>query len=201
MCFHSKQTVKAQKIENTFRAKFEEINSYKPTRHYNGFEFPKTPVITNEQNNLIQMLNWGLLPNWANEDWNKTYTLNARIETIHEKASFKGIQNNRCIVLVNGFYEWKKVGASKHKYEINVKDEPFAFAGLYDEYKGLKTYTIITTEAQGIMREIHNTKLRMPLTLTKEEDYHNWLNGKEVRPFYDFNTIALEKNIQTNLFD
>ena len=147
------------------------------------------------------MLNWGLLPNWANEDWNKTYTLNARIETIHEKASFKGIQNNRCIVLVNGFYEWKKVGASKHKYEINVKDEPFAFAGLYDEYKGLKTYTIITTEAQGIMREIHNTKLRMPLTLTKEEDYHNWLNGKEVRPFYDFNTIALEKNIQTNLFD
>lgn len=200
MCFHSKQSKKAQTIEKRFNAKFENAKLFQPTDHYNGFEYPKTPIITNENSNIIQMVEWGLVPSWAETDWKRNYTLNARIETLDEKPSFKNIQQNRCIILVDGFYEWKKEGNKKYKYEIGVKNELFAFAGLFDVNKGKKSYTIITTEAKGIMREIHNTKLRMPVSLTNAEDYNNWLNGNEINPFFNFSVNPLENNKQRSLF-
>jgi len=189
MCFHSKQTKKAIEVEHRFNAKIETIDAFQTAEHYNGFEFPKTPVITNEDSSKIQMIHWGLLPKWANEEFDKKNTLNARIETLSSKISFKNIINNRCIIIVNGFFEWQKIGKNKLKYEIGFHDELFAFAGLYDVNNGKKTYTIVTTEAQGIMREIHNTKLRMPFTLQTDEDFNNWLQQKEVVPKYNFSTL------------
>jgi putative SOS response-associated peptidase YedK len=188
MCFHSKQTKKALEIENRFNAKFENKKGFEPTNHYNGFSFPKTPIITNENTSKIQMVNWGLLPNWASADFDKNNTLNARIESLTQKKSFKDITQNRCIVLVNGFYEWQHVGCQKIKYEIGINDELFAFAGLYDSNNESKTYTILTTEAKGIMIDIHNTKLRMPFALKTDMDFENWLSGGIVNPFYDFTT-------------
>ncbi|WP_179318810.1 SOS response-associated peptidase [Winogradskyella helgolandensis] len=199
MCFHSKQSKKAQQIENKFNAKFETNNDFAPTNHYNGFNFPKTPLITNDDSTTIQMLNWGLVPQWANQNWNKSYTLNARIETIEDKPAFKDVIENRCIILVDGFYEWQHVGKQKIKYEIGFENELFAFAGLYSEFENIKTYTIITTEAKGIMREIHNTKLRMPIALKEDIEIENWLVKKEVKPRFDFTAIALDQ-IQPTLF-
>ena len=199
MCFHSKQTKKAKQIENRFKAKFEAIKSFTPTNHYNGFEFPKTPVITNEDEKTIQMMEWGLVPNWADTDWNRTYTLNARIETINEKPSFKDSIDKRCIILVDGFYEWQHIGKQKVKYEIGFDNELFAFAGLFSENESNKSYSIITTEAKGIMREIHNTKLRMPIALKDDDEISNWLNNNEVNPRFDFTAITKD-SFQQSLF-
>ncbi len=188
MCFHSKQSKKAQEIEHRYRAKFEEIDMFEPTEHYNAFSFPKTPVITNDDSKKIEMISWGLIPKWANENWNRTYTLNARIETIHEKVSFKNNVENRCLVLVNGFYEWQHIKSKKIKHLIDFNNELFCLAGIYSEYKNKKTYTIVTTEAQGIMRQIHNSKLRMPIALYTDEQINNWLVGENEFGCYDFNT-------------
>lgn len=199
MCFHSKQSKKAQTVEKRFNATIKNIDTFKSSKHYNGFSFPQTPIITNEDPGTVQMVAWGLVPFWANSDWNKSYTLNARIETLHEKKSFKEITNNRCIIIVDGFYEWQHKGKEKIKYEIGFDNELFALAGLYDMNKGNKTYTIITTEAKGIMREIHNSKLRMPVALKSNLQMKHWLNGEEVIPSYDFTTFSDAIN-QTRLF-
>ncbi len=199
MCFHTKQSQDAQSIENRFQAKFVAPELYKPTLHYNAFEFPKTPVITSQNTDIIEMISWGLIPEWAHEDWNRTYTLNARIETLDEKPAFRDYIENRCIIPVNAFYEWQHRGKQKIKYEIGFKDELFVLAGLYSYYHETKTYTVLTTEAEGIMREIHNSKLRMPIALKTDQEIGEWLNQGIVQPRQDFTAIRLDPE-QLRLF-
>lgn len=106
MCYHSKQTKSAQELKHRFKATFFEEEEYTPTI-YNGFSFPKTPVITNADTHNIQLFNWGLIPPWAKDKDIRKNTLNARYETLSEKPSFKSSLKNRCIVLSDGFYEWQ----------------------------------------------------------------------------------------------
>ncbi|MEZ5045600.1 MAG: SOS response-associated peptidase [Chitinophagaceae bacterium] len=188
MCFHSKQSKLAQEVQNRFKAKFENEALFTPTI-YNGFQFPKTPVITNKQPGKIQLFNWGLIPYWAKDDSIKKNTLNARIETIHEKPAFRNSVNNRCLILVDGFYEWQWLdnkGKQKQKYELTLPDnELFAFAGLYSEWRDkstgeiISTYTILTTEANELMSKIHNTKKRMPVIVSTDNE-QTWLNGQQL---------------------
>ena len=102
--------------------------------------------------------------------------LNARKETIMEKASFKPLmeKNKRCLVLCDGFYEWETIGKDKLPYRFILPDQPiFAFAGLYSWWKDkiteewYKTFTILTTEPNGMVGKLHD---RMPVILTKEEE-------------------------------
>jgi len=191
MCYHSKQTADAQKLEKRFKAKFE-TDGYTPQQRYNGFTFPKTPVVTNENAGIIQLYSWGLMPSWSTDQKFRTNTLNAKIETINEKPSYKNYVKNRCLILANGFYEWKWLdakGKTKQQYEITIEnDAPFAFAGIYstwiDKSTGemLNTYSMITTEANELMAEIHNIKKRMPIILTPENE-QLWLNGTDVNQF------------------
>ena len=188
MCYQTKITKKKEEIQRQFDARISGLDEFDPSEVIKAFDFPKTPVITDEDPKLIQLYQWGLIPYWADETWNRQYTLNARIETLEKKPSFKNITNNRCLIIVNGFYEWQHVNGNKIKYEIGFNNELFALAGLYDHWADTKTYTVVTTEAQGIMREIHNTKLRMPFALNDQDEMQAWLNGKEVKPRYDFTT-------------
>ena len=94
MCFHSKQSKSAQELEHRFNAKFEQTELYQPG-YYNGFQFPKTPAITNDETGKIHLMQWGLIPFWAKDDSIKKYTLNARIETIKEKPAFRSSVNKR----------------------------------------------------------------------------------------------------------
>lgn len=186
MCFHSKQSKSAQALKHRFKASFETEDQYQPAI-YNGFQHPKTPVITNRADKIIQLYSWGLIPYWSKDDSIKKNTLNAKIETIHEKPSFKDVVHNRCLVLSDGFYEWKwldEKGKHKQKYLLTLPDnDAFAFAGLYSTWtnpntgKVLNTYTILTTEANELMCEIHNTKKRMPVILN-HTDERNWLLGR-----------------------
>jgi putative SOS response-associated peptidase YedK len=186
MCYQTKITKKREKLEEYFQAKLLELDNFVPSDVFKAFDFPKTPVITHADPKQIQLYQWGLIPHWAEKNWNRNYTLNARIETLDQKKSFKSITGNRCLVLVNGFYEWQHVNNSKIKYEIGFNDELFALAGLYDKNEDLNTYTIITTEAKGIMCDIHNTKLRMPFAIKDRGDMHAWLHGDDIKPDFNF---------------
>lgn len=199
MCFFQKLTIEPQQIEKLFNAQFNFFKDYKPKTIISGFDFPKTPVIKHTNRFSIEMLQWGLIPHWANKDWNKAFTLNARYETLKEKPAFKHIINNRCLIITNGFYEWQHNGNLKTKFEIGFENHLFAFAGLYDQNNQHESYTIVTTEAVGIMHDIHNTKHRMPIALKTSEEMNDWLNGKEVTGRSDFTAINLDP-IQLNLF-
>ena len=88
---------------------------------YNGFTYPKCPVVSSENTKLIKHYQWGLIPFWAKDDSIKAYTLNAKIETIKEKPSFKGCIKNRCLVIVDGFYEWQWLDPKGKKNKIIEK--------------------------------------------------------------------------------
>lgn len=188
MCYQTKITKKKEEMQRQFDAKITGLDEFDPSEVIKAFDFPKTPVITDEDPHAIQLYQWGLIPYWSNATWNRNYTLNARIETLDEKPSFKNITNNRCLIIVNGFYEWQHVAGSKIKYEIGFNNELFALAGLYDHWADTKTYTVVTTEAQGVMKVIHNTKLRMPVALYSQEEMSAWLKGEQVIPRFDFTT-------------
>lgn len=124
-------------------------------------------------------LKWGLVPYWAADPKIGYKMINARSEGIDEKPSFKQpFKQRRCLILSDGFYEWKKIGKEKHPYRFVMKDhKPFALAGLYDVWKkegqpALTTCTIITTTPNRVTEDVHD---RMPVIL-KKEDYDKWLD-------------------------
>jgi putative SOS response-associated peptidase YedK len=214
MCFHSKQTKKAQTVENRFNAKIEQIDIFNQLQNFNGFTFPKTPIITNENPETIQMYNWGLLPKWAKDESFRKNTLNARIETIKEKPSFRNSVNERCLVIADGFYEWKwlnEKGSKKEKYLISLPNEElYAYGGIYSEWVNhetgeiLNTYSIVTTEANPLVAEIHRKK-RMPIILNPKDE-KKWLEGDEIENYklpYSVDLVAtnLDDNNTLSLFD
>ena len=193
MCFHFKQT----KTENSFSP--HRLEGKLLTGIYNGFTHPKVSCITENDPHNVSNLSWGLIPEWSKTEDIKKYTLNARIETINEKPSFKNAK--RCIIFADGFYEWKWLdpkGRKKQKYLIEYPDsESFGFAGLYDQWVNketgeiLESCSIVTTAAEGIMKEVHNSKLRMPVTLNIDS-LSNWLNSQAVEFFSDFEATPIE---------
>src|ERR1019366_4997336 len=192
MCFHSKQTKSAVEGSNRFTAKIEKPELFNSNAIYNAFTYPHTPIITNADRGLIKEYYWGLIPTWSKDEDIRAYTLNARIETIKEKPSFKGVINNRCLVISDGFYEWQWLdskGTKKQKYLLTSKtNDLFAFAGLYSDWidkstgELRNTYTIVTTVANALMSEIHNHKKRMPIILSPERE-SLWLAGEEIEDF------------------
>jgi putative SOS response-associated peptidase YedK len=210
MCYHIIQSKLAKQIERRFKASFLEPNLFQPTNHLNGFDFPKAPIITAENPEVIAHYNWGLIPNWSKNQDIRALTLNAKIETLSEKPSFKNILQQRCLVLANGFYEWQWLdvkGKNKVKYQIGIADEAlFAFAGLYSYWKNertseiVRTFTIVTTEANTLMAKIHTIKKRMPIIL-QPEDEQNWLQMGNVEKFafpYQVDLVAQKTEVAGN---
>ena len=192
MCFHSKQSKDAQSLINRFDAKLHQKTLFTPQEQINGFTFPQTPVICHQSPQLIEHLNWGLIPYWAKDDSIRQFTLNAKIETLEEKPSFKDSVDKRCLIIADGFYEWQWLdsnGKNKQKYLISLpNNELFAFAGIWSEWmnpvdkKKVKSYSIVTTAANDLMSEIHNSKRRMPIILGQENE-RDWLNGAQLEEF------------------
>lgn len=123
-------------------------------------------------------LKWGLVPSWAKDPSIDNKMINARAETVAEKPSFrKAFKQQRCLVLADGFYEWKREGKAKQPYYIRFKDHRlFAFAGLWERWEkqdpALDTCALITTAPNALMEPIHN---RMPVIFS-EQSYASWLN-------------------------
>ncbi|KAA9356619.1 SOS response-associated peptidase [Larkinella humicola] len=160
-------------------------DSYVSVGKISGFAHPPLPVITQENPQEIQLFQWGLLPVWAREDKAAelaNMTLNAREDSIFEKPSFRdSIQSKRCLLLIDGFYEWRHEGKQKIPYYITLTDQkPFALGGIYSVWKNRPTFSIVTTKANPLMEYIHNTKKRMPLILNREEE-RRWLDPELTR--------------------
>lgn len=123
-------------------------------------------------------LQWGLVPSWAKEPSIGHKLINARGETVAEKPSFrKAFKQQRCLVLADGYYEWKREGTTKQPYYIRMKDQrPFAFAGLWERWKkeepAIESCSLITIGPNAVMEPIHH---RMPVILP-EQAYSSWLD-------------------------
>ena len=129
----------------------------------------------------IVSLQWGLIPFWSKEA--KAF-INARVETIEEKPTFKeSFERRRCLIPADGFYEWERAGTKlSQPYYFQMKDgAPFAFAGIWDRWKTngntITSCAIITTTANELLSEIHH---RMPVIM-RPESHDLWLN-EESRP-------------------
>ena len=176
MCGRYTFIAPAPAAEQRFDAKFVEPA---PTT-YNAAPSQRLPVITNAAPGQIQLLNWGLVPAWSRDPAAGPKPINARAETLAEKPSFRQLLGQRrCLVLADSFFEWQATLAGKVPHRILLRDEqPFAFAGLWDEWLDRSTgelhptFTIITTESNALMASIHN---RMPVILSGPAAEHAWL--------------------------
>lgn len=151
----------------------------------NGYDHPALPVTVAGRADT-QWACWGLVPAWAVTDEQvraiRSRTLNARSETMFQKPAFQAAaRTQRCLVWVRGFYEWQHHGKQKQPYYLRLSgQEWFALGGLYtrrtDPASALEqlTCTIVTTAANELMQEIHNTKHRMPLILLPGQ-YDAWI--------------------------
>jgi putative SOS response-associated peptidase YedK len=128
-------------------------------------------------------LKWGLIPSWATEPGPSDGLINARADTVATKPLFRSaFKKRRCLVLADGFYEWRAAPGGKIPYYFQMKDEsPFAFAGLWERWeKGeepIESCTLITTDANGVVKPVHN---RMPVILDPQ-NFDCWLDPDEKR--------------------
>ncbi len=135
-------------------------------------------VITNNQPQKLQYLAWGLVPYWSNSGKNKGRLINARMEGIESKPSFRmPIRQRRCLVLADSYYEWKLYGTQKRPYRILLKNQPLmVMAGIWDSWDkdgySVKTFSIITAPANDDVGHIHS---RMPVILDTKEKQAEWL--------------------------
>ena len=132
-----------------------------------------------KQHRELVMLRWGLIPSWSNDPGIGSKLINARIETVAEKPSFQSaFAKRRCLILADGFYEWKH-GEKKQPYYIRMADnQPFAIAGLWDRWKDIESCTILTTESNDLVWPLHD---RMPVILSPL-DYLWWLDPEVEDP-------------------
>ena len=187
MCFNVSLVSKASVIEEIYGSEFPQEHFSVPTFFRSAFEHPPWPVLKQGKSTHFDFPTWGLVPLWtrtadgAADIRNKT--INARYETIDTKPSFRAlVDKKRCGVLIDGFVEWRLYGKKKYPYRISLQNgEPFLLAGLWDSWKdpksdtSIETFSVVTTEAQGIPALVHNTKLRMPLILDRASG-ETWLD-------------------------
>jgi len=159
------------------------IEKHLKEAHYNAAPSQALPVLTEQQPDKLQFFSWGLQPFLAKDAKAVKRSINARAETLTEKPSFrKLLQSKRCLVPADGFFEWQVTGHGKVPYRIMLKNEElFTFAGLWDEWADkstgevLHTFTIITTEANDVVKPIHERK---PVILSPEAE-ELWLDVNE----------------------
>jgi putative SOS response-associated peptidase YedK len=142
----------------------------------------------------LDPLRWGLIPYWCEDPKGGRRPINAKCETVRSLPSFReAYRKRRCILPVDGFFEWKAIRGQKAKqpYAIAMKDGgPFGIGGLWENWKDptsgewMRTFAIITTDANELVAEMHD---RMPLILART-DHNRWLSdepdpGHLMRPF------------------
>ena len=176
MCFTVNVNIVKEELEKRYGAGLLDPDKYRPSYYYHAHSFPNLPVICSDNPSEIRLMQWGLIPSWAADEAEaedmRIKTLNARSETIDLKPAFReSFVSRRCLVPVSGFFEWQHIGGRKIPWYIGLKEEEiFSLAGIWDSWKikggvTVSTFSIVTTRANELMAEIHNTKKRMPVIL------------------------------------
>ncbi|KHD84474.1 SOS response-associated peptidase [Heyndrickxia ginsengihumi] len=181
MCGRFTLTVSIETIARRFNGTITFPNdSYKAC--YNIAPSQQVLVIINDgKKNRLGYLKWGFIPRWAKDPSIGYKMINARSESITEKASFQeAIKHRRCLIIADSFYEWKKDHDTKTPMRISLQSEQlFAMAGIWEKWisptgEAIFSCAIITTEANAFMSSIHH---RMPVILNKEDE-QTWLNPR-----------------------
>jgi putative SOS response-associated peptidase YedK len=187
MCFSVNVNLIKEELEDRYGVSFPDKYRYEPSYYYHAFGLPEIPAVCSDNPGVVRLLKWGLIPSWVKTseeaDVIKRKTFNARAESIDIKPSFSlSFKSKRCLIPVKGFFEWQHLGADKIPWYIYGADnEILTFAGLFNEWihpeNGMTewTFSVITTEANDLMAEIHNTKKRMPVILGRSDE-KKWLN-------------------------
>ncbi len=148
---------------------------------YNIAPTQNIPVICQTDNSSRQLveMRWGLIPSWMKEENIGSGLINARAETIESKPSFRSaFKKRRCLIVADGFYEWKTENDIKVPYYIHLKEKhPFGMAGLWERWvsdagHAIESCTIITTDANKTLSPIHH---RMPVIIAAD-NYASWLD-------------------------
>ena len=159
-------------------------------KRYNIAPSQDVPTVPFAESRDVVWMKWGLVPFWAKDPSIGYKMINARAETVAEKPSYRSsFRNKRCLILADGFFEWRKDGKLSIPYYFQLEGgEPFAFAGLWDDWEnkgvsslpgvpGLTTCTLITTAANVDVQPVHP---RMPVILRKEKMW-DWLEESDPR--------------------
>jgi len=164
-------------------------NDFQPS--YNIAPTQLSPILYAKENSrIIRTMNWGLIPHWSKDQSISPKMINARSETILEKPSFQNLINqNRCIIIADGYYEWKNSGHHSQPYYIYHKNHTLLpMAGLWTTWQSeeniqIQSYTIITTNSQPEIDHIHT---RMPIIL----------NPKDIDQWIQCNTVSSHEALQ-----
>ncbi|RMF09097.1 MAG: SOS response-associated peptidase [Candidatus Neomarinimicrobiota bacterium] len=157
-------------IEELAVEEWEDPEAYVPS--YNIAPTQRSPILLFTGHRTVRLMRWGLIPRWAKDARRAAHLINARVETVLEKPSFRPlIADHRCIVIADGYYEWKREGPSKQPFYFrHPEGKLLLMAGLWDgwtspEDEVWNTYTIITKPAIRPLAHIHT---RMPVILPPE---------------------------------
>ena len=167
------------KIREVFNLELTEPLGLEP--RYNIAPSQNIPIIRGTETSCkMVMARWGLIPSWSKEPKTKYYTINARIESVAEKPTYRTpFKRKRCLIPADGFYEWKQTAENKVPHHIRMKDgKVFAFAGLWDHWEGegqtMDSCTIIVMPSNEVMEPIHE---RMPVIIAPAH-YDWWLDPR-----------------------
>jgi len=176
MCGRFTMATNPEALAECFRA---HLSTELAAPTYNAAPSQAQLTILNDHTDAIVRAAWGFVPEWAEGRPDVKPIIHARAETVATKPFFRdAFKKKRCLVLADGFYEWKRAGKSKVPYRIALKtEEPFAFAGIWSmvhdaQGEAHPIFALLTTEANALVSQIHN---RMPVIL-KEQDEADWLN-------------------------
>jgi putative SOS response-associated peptidase YedK len=193
MCRHKSLAEKHKDLMDYYSASFAKITEADEIMrwHEHANDYLPKPIVTAGKPGLLQEFNWGLIPHWVKtlpEAFEiRASTLNARSEEMWSKSSFRDALKNgqRCLIPCNGYFETRWMdseGKLKIPYYIYLRDQRlFSLAGLYSWWKNpqtgdfICTYTVLTTEANRMVSEIHNTGKRMPVIVPRDRE-KDWLN-------------------------
>ncbi|HEX2163312.1 MAG TPA: SOS response-associated peptidase [Thermoanaerobaculia bacterium] len=185
MCGRYTLTVPAEVVAELFA--LDEVPELAP--RYNIAPTQEAPVIRldprpDPPRRRLHLLRWGLVPYWADDPSIGNRMINCRVETAAEKPAYREVfRRHRCLVVADGFYEWKKDPGGKQPFWAHRPDgRPFAFAGLWSRWRHgggrLDTYTILTTEPSPHLAPLHD---RMPAILDPA-DWSAWLDPEVSDP-------------------
>jgi putative SOS response-associated peptidase YedK len=176
MCGRFSRTQSGKELQKRFEF---ELEGLELEPRYNFAPGQDGAVVVEDEKRRLRLMRWGLVPSWAKDTKTGYKAINARSETLAQKPMFKGLlKGKRCLVLADGFYEWRKTASGNKPMRYVLKDRAsFAFAGLWDRWQdaggeALYTFTIVTTGANELIQPVHD---RMPVIL-KPEHEQAWLN-------------------------
>jgi putative SOS response-associated peptidase YedK len=177
MCGRYMLTSPVDALRQLFR--FEQLPNLMP--RYNVAPTDEMPIVrrSRQGGRELAIMRWGLIPSWAKDKAIGARTINARADSLETRPAFReAFRKRRCLVLANGFYEWRREGKIKQPYLIRLKSgEPFGFAGLWEFWAGpaqeeIRSFTIVTTVANDAVAPLHS---RMPVILDPDA-YDLWLD-------------------------